>query len=110
MRSTQTLVVVVLLCCVFNQIPAQTNSRSNGTRMRAAAAEPNGGKPAVSEMRNAIEIYTVDRSSLNRSYPVAISPARRERFRKFYSEWLASLEKLDFDSMSQDGKIDYILF
>jgi uncharacterized protein (DUF885 family) len=111
MRSARTLIVVVLLCCFFNQIPAQTNSRTNGgARMRAAAAEPNGGKPAVSEMRSAIELYTVDRGSLNRSYPVAISPARRERFRKFYNEWLASLEKLDFDSMSQDGKIDYILF
>src|SRR6185503_5891988 len=27
-----------------------------------------------------------------------------------YEEWLASLQSLDFDSMSQDGKIDYILF
>ncbi|HKN84990.1 MAG TPA: DUF885 family protein [Pyrinomonadaceae bacterium] len=110
MRSARTLIVVVLLCCFFNQIPAQTNSRTNGARMKAAAVDPNGGKPAVSEMRSAIELYTVDRGSLNRSYPVAISPARRERFRKLYNDWLASLEKLDFDSMSQDGKIDYILF
>ena len=68
--------------------------------MKPPATEPNGGKPAVSEMRSAIELYTVDRGSLNRSYPVAISPARRERFRKFYNNWFASLEKLDFDSMS----------
>jgi uncharacterized protein (DUF885 family) len=61
-------------------------------------------------MRSAIERYTVDRGSLTRSYPVAGSRARRERFKKFYSEWLASLQSLDFDSMSQDGKIDYILF
>ncbi|HJP95589.1 MAG TPA: DUF885 family protein [Pyrinomonadaceae bacterium] len=93
MRPARTLIVVSLLLCLFAQIPAQ-----------------NRIKPAVSEIRNAIEIYTVDRGSLNRSYPVAISSARRERFRKFYSEWLASLEKLDFDSMSEDGKIDYILF
>src|ERR1043165_2948363 len=64
----------------------------------------------VSEMRAAIERYTADRGSLTRSYPVAISPARRARFRKFYEEWLASLKSLDFDSMSQDGKIDYLLF
>jgi len=61
-------------------------------------------------MRSAIERYTVDRGSLARSYPVAVSRARRERFKKFYSDWLASLQSLDFDSMSQDGKIDYILF
>jgi uncharacterized protein (DUF885 family) len=64
----------------------------------------------ISEMRAAIERYTADRGSLTRSYPVAISPARRARFQKFYEEWLASLKLLDFDSMSQDGKIDYLLF
>jgi len=41
---------------------------------------------------------------------VAVSRARRERFKKFYSDWLASLQSLNFDSMSQDGKIDYLLF
>ena len=61
-------------------------------------------------MRAAIERYTVDRGSLTRSYPVPMSQARRDRFRKFYEEWLASLKPLDFDSMSQDGKIDYLLF
>jgi uncharacterized protein (DUF885 family) len=61
-------------------------------------------------MRSAIERYTVDRGSLTRSYPVAISQRRRDRFRKFYNEWLASLKTLNFDSMSEDGKIDYLLF
>ena len=93
MRSIRTLVVLFLLLCLLTQISAQTRT-----------------KPAVSEMRSAIELYTVDRGSLNRSFPVAVSRARRERFKKFYSDWLASLQKLDFDSMSQDGKIDYILF
>ena len=97
MRSARALVVVLLLCCFSGQIPAQTSIRTNV-------------KAPVSEMRSAIERYTVDRGSLTRSYPVAVSPARRERFKKFYSEWLASLPSLDFDSMSQDGKIDYILF
>jgi len=61
-------------------------------------------------MRASIERYTADRGSLTRSYPVATSTARRTRFRKFYEEQLASLKALDFDSMSQDGKIDYLLF
>ncbi|HXQ71977.1 MAG TPA: DUF885 family protein [Pyrinomonadaceae bacterium] len=61
-------------------------------------------------MRAAIERYTVDRGSLTRSYPAAMSKARRDRFRKFYEEWLASLKAQDFDSMSEDGKVDYVLF
>src|ERR1043165_1536404 len=99
MRSaSRALVVAVLLCCFSFQIPAQISSHANGTKER------------VSEMRSAIERYTVDRGSLTRSYPVATSRARRERFKKFYNEWLTSLQSLDFDSMSEDGKIDYILF
>jgi uncharacterized protein (DUF885 family) len=95
MRSARALVVVALVCCFLIQIPAQISTRT---------------KVPVSEVRNAIERYTVDRGSLMRSYPVAVSRARRERFKKLYTEWLASLQGLDFDSMSQDGKIDYLLF
>ena len=61
-------------------------------------------------MRSAIERYAVDRGSLQRSNPVSVSRSRRERFKKFYEEWLSSLQSQNFDSMSQDGKIDYILF
>jgi len=92
MRS-RALRVVPLLLCLFIQVPAQ-----------------NGASTHVSEMRSAIERYTVDRGTLTRSFPVAISSARRERFKKFYTEWLNSLQSLNFDAMSQDGKIDYILF
>ena len=88
MRSrSRALIFVVLFFCFSLKVPAQT-----------------------SEMRSAIERYTVDRGSLTRSYPVSVSPWRRERFKRFYNEWLASLRSLDFDSMSQDGKIDYLLF
>jgi uncharacterized protein (DUF885 family) len=71
----------------------------------AAAADP-----GESEMRPILEHYVVDRGSLFRSYPVASSPARRERLQKFYADALERIQKLDFDSMSQEGKVDYILF
>ena len=96
--GSRALVVVVLICCFLVQIPAT-----------ASTTDPNGKTP-VSEMRSTIERYAVDRGSLMRSYPVAVSRTRRERLKKFYNEWLASLQSLNFDSMSQDGKIDYLLF
>ncbi|HKS10529.1 MAG TPA: DUF885 family protein [Pyrinomonadaceae bacterium] len=98
MRSSKAIVVAFLLFCFVVQVPAQNGSRTK------TKPEP------VSEMRGAIERYTVDRGSLTRSYPVAMSLKRRERFKKFYEEWLASLKAQDFDSFSQDGKIDYVLF
>jgi uncharacterized protein (DUF885 family) len=112
MRSARSLVVIPLLCCFLGQMPAQTSMRANGNGRSkpAAASDANGMNAPVSEMRSAIERYTVDRGSLQRSYAVATSSARRERFRKFYDEWLASLQKVNFDAMSEDGKIDYILF
>ena len=104
---TYSLVALLILTTCFSiQTPAQGN-KPNGARPKASAER---AEASESEMRASIERYTVDRGSLQRSYPVATSPARRDRFRKFYSDWLASLLKVDFDSMSQDGKIDYILF
>src|SRR5215475_1520735 len=63
-----------------------------------------------SEARSLIERYVVDRGSLSRSYPMEISTARRARFKQFNSDWLATLAKLNFDALSQDGKVDYLLF
>ena len=63
----------------------------------------------ASEMRAIIEYYALDRGSLARSYPVSSSPARQARFRKFYADALERIQKLDFDSMSQGGRVDYLL-
>jgi len=103
--------ILVLTACLSIQTPAQ-GQKTNGAKPRPAAVSSNdeGIDANVSEMRAAIERYTVDRGSLQRSYPVAVSPARRERFKKLYNDWLAALLKMDFDSMSEDGKVDYILF
>jgi hypothetical protein len=99
------IAIIILTACFSVQTPAQA-TRTNGSKPKPASASTTETTELVSEMRAAIERYTVDRGSLQRSYPVATSPTRRERFRKLYNDWLASLLKVDFDSMSQDGKID----
>jgi uncharacterized protein (DUF885 family) len=63
-----------------------------------------------SEMRATIERYTADQTSLTRAYTIDMSAGQRDRMRKFYGEWLDRLPKLNFDSMSQEGRIDYLLF
>jgi uncharacterized protein (DUF885 family) len=63
----------------------------------------------ASEVRPVIERYVADRGSLARSYPVESSPARTSRFKQFYADWLATLGKMNFETMSQDGKVDYLL-
>jgi uncharacterized protein (DUF885 family) len=64
----------------------------------------------TSELRPAIERYTADQRSLTRTYPIRLSATRRARFEKFVSENEAELRKLNFDTLSHDGQIDYLLF
>ncbi len=63
-----------------------------------------------SEMRVYIDHYTADHALLRRYQSIELSPERTERLKKFYTEWLDRLPALNFDSFSEDGKIDYLLF
>lgn len=66
--------------------------------------------PPQSEMEAVITRYVVDRGSLMRYYNVPMGPGRRARMKKFYEEHRAALPRLNFDSMSQAGRVDYVLF
>jgi hypothetical protein len=63
-----------------------------------------------SEMRGVIERFVADRGSLARFYTVQYSPSRASRLKEFYTEWLAGINDLNFDSMSHEGQVDYLLF
>jgi len=108
---TYGLVTILIVTGWFSNLNPVRAQRSGGAKSAVvpSEAEPNR-EQNESEMRAAIERYTVDRGSLQRSFPVATSPARQDRFRKLYNDWLAGIQKLDFDSMGQDGRVDYILF
>jgi hypothetical protein len=117
--TTAVISAVILLACFLIRSPAQTgNKAARGTAAAKITKGTGGDDPlnasensaSESEMRPIIEYYVVDRGSLQRSYPVASSPARRERFRKFYGDALDRIKVLNFDSMSQGGKVDYLLF
>ena len=64
---------------------------------------------STSEMRDVVERFSSDRAVLQRFENVPGSEQRRERLRGFYRAWLAKLPTLDFDRMSQEGKVDYVL-
>jgi Bacterial protein of unknown function (DUF885) len=102
-RTLSPVLIIALMASSFSSMVshAQTPARAN---VETVDATP------PSEMRDAIERYTADRGSLLRTYPLSLSAARQDRFKQFYSEWLATLPKLPFDSFGQDGKVDYLLF
>jgi hypothetical protein len=100
--------VAILAGFLFKSSAQKTRTASSAGKASADTSAVDDLAP--SEMRSTLEYYVVDRGSLQRSFPVASSPARRERFRKFYSDALERIQKLNFDGMSQEGKADYILF
>src|SRR5271154_3057288 len=71
-----------------------------------AATTPAAGERQMPQL---VEQFTADRASLTRIYPVAISPARMARFQKFYEDELAMLAAMNFEKLSEDDQIDYLL-
>ena len=70
-------------------------------------------------LRELIEEYSADRGSLLRVYSPErgagadtndISPTKRARFGTFHREWLARVEKQDFEKLDQVDRTDYLLF
>ncbi|MBI4430055.1 MAG: DUF885 family protein [Ignavibacteriales bacterium] len=61
-------------------------------------------------MAGFIRRFSSDRSSLNRFYSAPYSPLRRARLKQLYTEWLAALRSMNFESLDQHEKVDYLLF
>ncbi len=61
------------------------------------------------ELATVVERFSTDRAALARRWDVAYSPNRQARFREFYQEWSANLDRLDFDELTVEGKIDFVL-
>jgi uncharacterized protein (DUF885 family) len=63
----------------------------------------------TSEIRAVIERYDVELRDLNRVYGIPGAALRQAKLEKFYVDQLQLLEKINFDAMSQAGKVDYLL-
>lgn len=56
-----------------------------------------------------MENYRADWGSLSRFYFIDGSPERNERMQKFLKEYQLALHQLNFEELSQNGKVDYLL-
>jgi len=63
----------------------------------------------TSELRPVIERYSVELRDLNRVYGIPGSSTRQAKLESFYSAQLRLLDAVNFDALSQAGKIDYLL-
>jgi uncharacterized protein (DUF885 family) len=76
---------------------------ATGALWAAAPAEPQPVMPQV------IQEFTADLRSLTLTYPVEISEARRARLEKFFIDTQARLESINFNALSHEDQIDYLL-
>ncbi len=65
--------------------------------------------PTEARMPAMIEQFTADTRALDRSYPVMTSSVRMARFEKYYAGTLAALTAIDFDTLSHEDQVDYLL-
>lgn len=66
------------------------------------------GHPA-SELADVVGRFNIDLQSIRRRYDATASPDQRRRMREFYSAWSDELGRLDFERLSREGKVDYVL-
>jgi len=64
---------------------------------------------ASGDMISLVERYQADRAALERAHNAPFSDRRRERLSKFYADWERTLAAVDFGTLIQDGKVDYLL-
>ncbi len=64
---------------------------------------------APDKMPQVVQVFTMDQRSLERTYVVEISPERRARFEKFYADTLTELDAMNFNALSHEDQIDYLL-
>jgi hypothetical protein len=61
-------------------------------------------------MRPILNRYSVDFRDLQRTYDIQLSAERFARGDMFFADWQTLLTQIDFQLLSQDGKVDFILF
>lgn len=67
------------------------------------------GGGAASELAGVVERYSADRAALGRRWGVSYSAERNDRFRGFFSGWQERIEGVDFEALSLEGRVDYVL-
>ncbi|MGH9657439.1 MAG: DUF885 family protein [Bryobacteraceae bacterium] len=65
---------------------------------------------ASDDLREIVERYAADRGSLQRFYDVPASPATEGAMRPFYVAWRAALDRLDFNKLGLNARVDFLLF
>ncbi len=76
------------------------------TAPQAAQPELNA---SGSRLEGLVRRFTADREDVERFYNLAWSEGRFDRLSSLYREWQTKLAATDFDSLDNEGRLDYVL-
>jgi len=63
----------------------------------------------ATDFSEVVASYQADKGALQRKYPNSLSEVYFERFTKFYSDARKNLDKIAFEGLSKEQKVDYVL-
>ena len=93
----------ILFLAAATTLSAQANGRGTVPNAQTLLKRP------TSELASAVDRFSLDYTALRRRYDAEDSPAHRKRMAEFLGEWRARLRDIDFDKLSQEGRVDYVL-
>jgi uncharacterized protein (DUF885 family) len=85
------------------QVAANPDSKTLAPSLTALVGRP------TSELAAVVTRFSSDANSISRRYDANNSPDQRSRTREFHLEWSRRLAEIDFDRLSHEGKVDYVL-
>jgi uncharacterized protein (DUF885 family) len=103
--------LLLCACVCATRIAAQSPTRAPYPDDPMASVPALGPMAAArpSELASIVTRYREDQQSLATRYDAADSPAQRVRMRGFFTAWRARLRELDFDRLTREGQVDYVL-
>jgi uncharacterized protein (DUF885 family) len=99
----QSKTVIALFCIFTFTIGSLAPTKAQTDDLSVYNAPP-------SRLRGAIENFSEDYGILNRFYSAQTSSNRRARLKQLNADWLALLNKQNFNALNHDEQIDYLLF
>ena len=102
-RRTVSVLLGALVFCAADSAAQATAPGGAVPDLTALVARPG------SELALVVDRFNTDLGSVRRRYDATASPDQRRRMREFYTSWNDELRRIEFDRLSQEGKVDYVL-
>jgi hypothetical protein len=96
-----------ILCCGF--VLAFASSPAFSACVAAGSAGEDAPRARAVDVRDLCVRYVADNRALSRYHDVECALARDARFRRFYDDMLAELERVPFQELDVEGRVDWVL-